>query len=65
MYIKSLDHSDTNGNPKVKYNWAVLISHGREPDAEKDKLFTLAFLLAGGKDVGPNTRSIKYPHPTP
>ena len=41
----------------------LMAGSGRAPNAETDKLFTLAFLLARGKtaDVGPNTKSIKYP----
>ena len=50
LYITSLDHSDTNGN-SAKYNYAALTSHDQESDAETDKLFTLAFLLARGKNA--------------
>ena len=56
MYVRrSLDHSDTNGNLKAKYDCAVLTylmaGSGREPNAETDKLFALAFLLARGKNA--------------
>ena len=55
MYVKSYDHSDhdTNGNPKAKYDCAVLtnVMAGREPDAKTDKLFTLTFLLANEKNA--------------
>ena len=67
MYVRSLDHSDTNGNPKAKYNCSALTyqaGRGREPNAETDKLLTLAFLLARGKMQrcrAKHTRSIKYP----
>ena len=66
MYVRrSFDHSDTNGNPKAKYDCAVLTylmaGSGREPNAETDKLVTMAFLLARGKiqRCQPNTKSIK------
>ena len=50
MYIKNLDHSETNGNPKTKYDRAY--TDGREPiSAETKEFFTLAFLLARGKNA--------------
>ena len=53
MYVRSLDHSDTKGSPKAKYDCAALTylmaGRDREPNAETDELFTLAFLLARGK----------------
>ena len=56
MYVRrSFDHSDTNGNPKAKYDCAALTylmaGSGKEPDAETDKLFTLTFLLARGENA--------------
>ena len=55
MCVKSLYHSDTNGNPKAKHDCAALTylmaGRGREPNAETDKLLTLAFLLARGENV--------------
>ena len=37
--------------PKIYRDLSALVSHGREPNVETDKLFTVAFLLARGKNA--------------
>ena len=50
----------------VLYMYIAALSHDREPYAETEKLFTLAFLLSKRQkcnDVGLNIGPIKYPPP--